>query len=85
MNWFTGVSLYVVIWWIILFVVLPFFSRPVAEPDRRTGWRGVPEHVRIGRIVLVNSVVALAIWVICYWLIIASSLSFRSGWLGYGS
>ena len=36
----TGLMLYGVIWWIGLFAVLPFFARPVAAPDSRTGWRG---------------------------------------------
>ena len=39
MSWVTGAVLYGVIWWIGLFAVLPFFARPVAAPDERTGWR----------------------------------------------
>jgi predicted secreted protein len=84
MNWFTGMALYLVIWWIILFAVLPFFSRARAEPDPLTGWRGTPERVRLGRIVLVNTLVAAVIWAGCYWVIVDSSLSFRSGWPGDG-
>ena len=44
MNWFTGVVLYVLIWWTALFAVLPFGTRPVADPDGATGWRGAPER-----------------------------------------
>lgn len=79
MYWLTGVLLYCVIWWIALFAVLPFFSRPVSTPDPRTGWRGAPERVRIGRIVLVNSLLALAIWGVCYLAITSEWLSFRHG------
>ena len=75
----TGLMLYGVIWWIGLFAVLPFFARPVAAPDSRTGWRGAPERVRIWRIALANSVVALLIWGICYLAITSEWLSFRHG------
>ena len=44
MNWFTGVVLYVLIWWTVLFAVLPIGTRPVEDPDTQTGWRGVPEN-----------------------------------------
>ena len=48
MNWFTGVVLYVLIWWTVLFAVLPIGTRPV-ERCRTTdsGWRGAPERPRI--------------------------------------
>ena len=48
MNWFTGVVLYVLIWWTALFAVLPFGTRPVADADPPTGWRGVPAQPRMG-------------------------------------
>ena len=84
MSWITGLMLYGVIWWIGLFAVLPFFAHPVAAPDPRTGWRGAPERVRIGRIVLVNSGVALVIWGLCYLAIASDWLSFRHGFLAIG-
>ena len=33
MNWFTGVVLYVLIWWTVLFAVLPIGTRPVDDAD----------------------------------------------------
>ena len=83
MNWFTGVSLFLVIWWISLVAVLPFFTRPVAGPDQRSGWRGTPQQVRITKIAAINTMLAAVIWGVCYWVIVYSSLSFRSGLLGY--
>ena len=79
MGWVTGVMLYGVIWWIGLFAVLPFFARPVAAPDPRTGWRGAPASVRLGRIVLANTLVAMLIWGGCYLAITSEVLSFRHG------
>ena len=81
MSWVTGLMLYGVIWWIGLFAVLPFFARPVAAPDKQTGWRGAPERVRISRIVLANTLVALVVWGGCYLVITSDQLSFRHGLL----
>jgi len=80
-NWFTGIVLYVLIWWTVLFAVLPFGTRPVADADPATGWRGAPEHPRMLRKVLVTTVLAAAIWLGCYLVIRSNWLSFRSGWL----
>ncbi len=48
MNWFTGIVLFVVIWWTALFAVLPIGTRPVQKADETSGWRGAPEQPRIG-------------------------------------
>ena len=42
MNWFTGLVVYVLIWWTVLFAVLPISTRPVDDADERSGWRGAP-------------------------------------------
>lgn len=80
MNWFTGLVLYVLIWWVTLFAVLPFGTRPSAQPDAQSGWRGAPEQPRVLRKVLVTSVVAAIVWVAVYYLVIANPwLSFYHG------
>ena len=33
MHPLTGLAIYFVLWWLVLFAVLPFGTRPVAEPD----------------------------------------------------
>jgi predicted secreted protein len=81
MSWFTGAVLYVLIWWTVLFAVLPWGTRPVAEADEATGWRGVPAQPRMALKVLATTLVAAVIWVLCALLIESSWLSFRSGWL----
>jgi predicted secreted protein len=81
MNPVTGVAMYVMIWWLALFAVLPFGTRPVAEADSVTGWRGAPEKPRMWRKLLVTTLVAAVIWGLCYLVITSDWLSFRSGWL----
>ena len=81
MNPFTGVAMYIMIWWVTLFAALPFGTRPVAEADNATGWRGAPEQPRMWRKLLITTLVAAVIWGFCYLVIKSDWLSFRSGWL----
>ncbi len=81
MTWFTGCVLYVLIWWTVLFAVLPLGVRPVPEADERTGWRGAPVRPAMGRKVLLTTLIATAIWIGAYLLIESDWLSFRHGWL----
>ena len=81
MGWFTGVVLYVLIWWVSLFIVLPFGTQPVAEADATTGWRGAPARPRMLRKVIATTLLAAVIWGICYALISSDWISFRTGWL----
>jgi predicted secreted protein len=73
--------LYVLIWWIALFAVLPFWTQPVADPDTATGWRGAPARPRMWRKVIATSLVAAVVWGICFGLIESDWISFRTGWL----
>lgn len=79
MGAFTGTVMYVIIWWVVLLAVLPIFTRPVAAPDPVSGWRGLPQKLRLGRIVLTATLVAGVIWLGADLLISSPWMSFRSG------
>jgi predicted secreted protein len=79
MDWVTGIVLYILIWWIALFAVLPFGVRARAEADPHTGWRGTPEHPRLLRAAIATTIVAAVIWLVAFWLINSPYLSFRHG------
>ena len=79
MNWFTGIVLFVVIWWTALFAVLPIGTKPVARADDTSGWRGAPEHPRILRKVIVTTIVACVLWTGAFLLIRSDYVSFRHG------
>jgi predicted secreted protein len=81
MNWFTGTVLYVLIWWTALFAVLPFGTRPQAEADPVSGWRGAPQRPHLLRKVIATTLLAGLIWLGCYLLIRSGWISFRHGWL----
>lgn len=79
MNPFTGVVLYVLIWWLVLFAVLPFGPRPDADPDATSGWRGARPQPALGRKLIVTTLIAALLWVGAYWVISSPVLSFRAG------
>jgi predicted secreted protein len=81
MGWFTGSVLYVLIWWTVLFAVLPFGTHPVSEADPETGWRGVPQRPHLLRKVIATTLVAGVVWAGAYVLISSDWLSFRHGFL----
>lgn len=79
MNWFTGLVLFVMIWWTALFAVLPIGTKPMAQPDDKSGWRGAPERPNILRKVIVTTIVASVLWTGSYLLIRSDYISFRHG------
>ncbi len=78
MNWFTAFVLYVMIWWTVLFAVLPFGTKPVAEADQVTGWRGAPARPLIGRKLAATTAVSALLWGGAMLLIRSDWLTFRT-------
>ena len=68
MQFGSAVALYFVIWWVTLFVVLPFGVRSQQEAGEVTMGSdpGAPATVRFGRIVAINSLVALVVLAIVW-------------------
>lgn len=79
MHPLTGLAIYFVLWWLVLFTVLPFGIRPVAEPDSHTGWRGAPAKPQLGRKILATTIVTAILWSLLYFAITSELLSFRDG------
>ena len=77
MNGFTAFVLYTLIWWTVLFAVLPFGTRPVADADAATGWRGAPERPLIGRKLLATTVISAVLWGVAMLVIQSDWWSFR--------
>jgi predicted secreted protein len=75
-NWATGVMVYLVIWWTILFAVLPLGVRRVENPGKGEE-RGAPERPQLARKAVITSIVAAVLWVGFYFLHRADVFSFR--------
>ncbi len=79
MGWFTAGVLYVLIWWTVLFAVLPVGTKPVADSqDTAGGWRGAPDNPRLGRKVIATTLISLLIWGASVAVIQSPWLSFRN-------
>jgi predicted secreted protein len=76
MNWFTGTIVYILVWWVTLFAVLPLWVAP-AEPGELGHAVGAPKHPLLRRKILVTSLVAAVIWVVIDALVRSPWLSFR--------
>ena len=82
MSLVSGIAVYVMIWWTVLFAVLPIGTSPDPESDPQTGgWRGLPQRARLPWKMAVTTLVSAVIWLGAYALIESDWLSFRSGWL----
>ena len=79
MSWATGLMVYLVIWWTILFAVLPLGVRRVENPGRGQDL-GAPERPQLLRKAIITSLVAAVLWLGFYFLHQADVFSFRR-WL----
>lgn len=61
MSWATGLMVYIVIWWTVLFAVLPLGVRRVDKPGRGED-HGAPERPQLLRKVIITSAVAAVLW-----------------------
>lgn len=76
MAWVTGIVVYVLVWWITLFAVLPLWVTP-AEPDDPGHAAGAPQRPRMLLKLAITTVVSALIWLLIYLLVKSPWLSFR--------
>jgi predicted secreted protein len=61
MGWVTGIVVYLLVWWVTLFAVLPLWVTP-AEPDDPGYAAGAPQRPRLLLKVAVTTAVSAVIW-----------------------
>ncbi|HYD04544.1 MAG TPA: DUF1467 family protein [Reyranella sp.] len=77
MSWATGIMVYLVIWWTVLFAILPLGVRRVENPGRGQD-PGAPEKPQLVRKAVITTVVAAVVWLVFYVLHRMDVFSFRS-------
>lgn len=78
MSWVTGFFVYGVIWWLVLFTVLPWGVRQPNAAETAPGqMAGAPHKPRMWLKVAITSVIAAVLWVGAYYLITTDLISFR--------
>jgi len=75
-TWFTGTMVYVIIWWLVLFLVLPW---GVHVPDEHEPGHATsaPAKPMMWRKTLITTLIAAVFWGITYWLIESDLLTLR--------
>jgi predicted secreted protein len=77
MNWVEGVVAYVIIWWVVIFAVLPFGVRPALKGD--PGYAaGAPANPRLVLKAAVTTAVATLIWLGLYAAVRNNLIDFRA-------
>jgi predicted secreted protein len=75
MGWVTGIVVYLLVWWVTLFAVLPLWVTP-ADPDDPGHAAGAPAQPRLPAKMAITTAVSAIIWLIIYALV-------RSPWLSF--
>ena len=76
MGWLTGIVVYILVWWVTLFAILPLWVTP-SEPDDVGGPAGAPQNPMLARKLALTTAVAAVIWLAVYIVTSAPWFSFR--------
>lgn len=78
MTWTSGILVYIVIWWLTIFMVLPFGNAPIERDDIEKGQASsAPKRPRLGLKMLANTLLSGAIWLGLYWVMESGLVSLR--------
>jgi predicted secreted protein len=75
MNWFTGIASYLVIWWLVIFMILPWGIHPAEDEMGQRA--GAPANPRLGLKAAITTGVAAVLWGILYLIVSSDIWSFR--------
>jgi len=76
MGWLSGFFIYFLIWWIVLFTVLPWGIRVPDDPEPGHA-PSAPANPRIGVKLIATSIVAAVVWVGVWYVMRVGWISFR--------
>ena len=77
MNWVTGLAVYAVLWWLVIFMVLPWGNRPIDAEDVARGHApSAPKKPHMLAKMAVTTVISGVIWGLVY-------VVMEAGWIGF--
>lgn len=77
-NIITATAVFVVVWWLVLFITLPFGVSRTEESDLEPGQEaGAPAKPMMWRKIAVTTLITIILWVLFYYLSEAGLISFR--------
>jgi len=79
MGWATGAAVYLIIWWLVIFMVLPWGARSLIDEDdvKKGHASSAPKKPRLLLKIAVTTVISGALWGILYAVIESGAISFR--------
>jgi len=78
MTWFEGLVAFVIIWWLVLFMVLPWGVR-IPDAVEKGHATSAPVRPRIWFKMTITTGIAIVLWALAYWLAASDLISFRNG------
>lgn len=66
MGIFTGIIVYLMVYWLVLFWVLPWGNTPTGTTDGGKTVASAPINPRIVKKFIITGVLALAVWIVVY-------------------
>jgi predicted secreted protein len=76
MGWLSGILVYFLIWWVVLFAVLPWGVRVPENPEPGHA-PSAPSNPHVGLKLIVTSAVAAAIWTGVWYALSVGWISFH--------
>ena len=76
MSWVTGLAVYFIVWWVVLFTVLPWGVHPPATPEPGNA-PSAPENPRLWLKAGITTALAGVVWLVIYGLIESDLISLR--------
>jgi predicted secreted protein len=76
MTWFTGIVVYIILWWTVLFMVLPWGVKIPENPEPGHA-TSAPTNPRLCLKMLITTAIATVLWLVVYWVIESEIISFR--------
>lgn len=80
MDWFTGIIVYVLLWWVLIFAVLPWGNK-MSDDVELGNTASAPINPNIKKKFIITSLIALVLLVIIDTLIEFDAIDFRA--MGY--
>ena len=79
MHWTAGVIVYVIIWWLLFFAILPFGVRGVHEGEDAVAGvdPGAPQNPALGMKALVTTGISAVVWLIVKYVIENDALGLK--------
>jgi predicted secreted protein len=75
MGWIPSIFVYVLIWWVVIFAVLPWGVRVPEEPEPGHA-SSAPRNPHLLVKVIITTVIAFLIWLVVRWIITSGIISF---------